>query len=142
MVVSGVVGTVSAAFSAVFYAAAAFWLRWDLALVTFVLAPLFLLAARRFSGRIKEASQDERVADGAITSVVEESLGNVVLTQAYNRQGDEAKRLDREARAWMRRPSEAPASSEMYEQFVEVVETVCVLDRHRPGRLGDLGRTV
>ncbi|MCX4699735.1 ABC transporter ATP-binding protein/permease [Streptomyces sp. NBC_01352] len=127
MVVSGVVGTVSAAFSAVFYAAAAFWLRWDLALVTFVLAPLFLLAARRFSGRIREASQDERVADGAITSVVEESLGNVVLTQAYNRQGDEAGRLDREARAWMKASVRGARLSEMYEQFVEVVETVCVL---------------
>ncbi|WP_411151946.1 ABC transporter ATP-binding protein [Streptomyces sp. A30] len=127
MVVSGVVGTVSAAFSAVFYAAAAFWLRWDLALVTFVLAPLFLLAARRFSGHIREASQDERVADGAITSVVEESLGNVVLTQAYNRQGDEAGRLDREARAWMKASVRGARLSEMYEQFVEVVETVCVL---------------
>ncbi|KOG33153.1 ABC transporter ATP-binding protein [Streptomyces resistomycificus] len=127
MVVSGVVGTVSAAFSAVFYAAAAFWLRWDLALVTFVLAPLFLLAARRFSGRIKEASRDERVADGAITSVVEESLGNIVLTQAYNRQADEAKRLDREARAWMRASVRGARLSEMYEQFVEVVETLCVL---------------
>ncbi|MFE7648193.1 ABC transporter ATP-binding protein [Streptomyces phaeoluteigriseus] len=127
MVVSGVVGTVSAAFSAVFYAAAAFWLRWDLALVTFVLAPLFLLAARRFTGRVKEASQDERVADGAITSVVEESLGNIVLTQAYNRQGDEAQRLDREARAWMKASVRGARLSEMYEQFVEVVETLCVL---------------
>ncbi|MGX1270876.1 ABC transporter ATP-binding protein [Streptomyces phaeoluteigriseus] len=127
LVVSGVVGTVSAAFSAVFYAAAALWLRWDLALVTFVLAPLFLLAARRFTGRVKEASQDERVADGAITSVVEESLGNIVLTQAYNRQGDEARRLDREARAWMRASVRGARLSEMYEQFVEVVETLCVL---------------
>ena len=127
MVVSGVVGTVSAAFSAVFYSAAALWLRWDLALATFVLAPLFLLAARRFSGRIKEASQDERVADGAITSVVEESLGNVVLTQAYNRRGDEEKRLDREARAWMKASVRGARLSEMYEQFVEVVETLCVL---------------
>ena len=31
MVVSGLVGAASAAFSALFYAAAAFWLRWDLA---------------------------------------------------------------------------------------------------------------
>ncbi|MER6223189.1 ABC transporter ATP-binding protein [Streptomyces sp900105755] len=127
MVVSGVVGTVAAAFSAVFYAAAAFWLRWDLALATFVLAPLFLLAARRFSGRIKTASQAERVADGAITSVVEESLGNVVLTQAYNRRRDEEKRLDAEARAWMRASVRGARLSEMYAQFVEVVETVCVL---------------
>ncbi|MGW0875884.1 ABC transporter ATP-binding protein [Streptomyces sp. NPDC002740] len=127
LVVSGVVGTISAAFSAVFYAAAALWLRWDLALATFVLAPLFLLAARRFAGRIKQASQDERVADGAITSVVEESLGNVVLTQAYNRRRDEERRLDKEARAWMRASVRGARLSEMYEQFVEVVETLCVL---------------
>ncbi|MFF4131563.1 ABC transporter ATP-binding protein [Streptomyces mirabilis] len=127
MVVSGVVGTVSAAFSAVFYATAALWLRWDLALVTFLLAPLFLVAARRFAGRIKTASQEERAADGAITSVVEESLGNVVLTQAYNRRRAEENRLDREARAWMRASVRGARASEMYEQFVEVVETLCVL---------------
>ncbi|MET7346636.1 ABC transporter ATP-binding protein [Streptomyces mirabilis] len=127
MVVSGVVGTVSAAFSAVFYATAALWLRWDLALVTFLLAPLFLVAARWFAGRIKTASQEERAADGAITSVVEESLGNVVLTQAYNRRRAEEKRLDREARAWMRASVRGARASEMYEQFVEVVETLCVL---------------
>ncbi|WP_105974111.1 ABC transporter ATP-binding protein [Streptomyces geranii] len=127
LVVSGVVGTVSAAFSALFYSAAALWLRWDLALVTFFLAPLFLLAARRFAGRIRTASQDERVADGAITSVVEESLGNIVLTQAYNRRRDEEKRLDREARAWLRASVRGARLSEMYEQFVEVVETLCVL---------------
>ncbi|RPF34562.1 ABC transporter ATP-binding protein [Streptomyces sp. TLI_185] len=127
MVVSGVVGTASAAFSAVFYSCAALYLRWDLALATFVLAPLFLLAARRFSGRIRTASQDERVADGAITSVVEESLGNIVLTQAYNRRRDEEQRLDREARAWMTASVRGARLSEMYEQFVEVVETLCVL---------------
>ncbi|MFG1670259.1 ABC transporter ATP-binding protein [Streptomyces sp. Y7] len=127
MVVSGVVGTVAAAFSALFYSAAALWLRWDLALVTFVLAPLFLLAARRFAGRIRTASQDERVADGSITSVVEESLGNVVLTQAYNRRRAEERLLDREARAWMKASVRGARLSEMYEQFVEVVETLCVL---------------
>ncbi|MGA5503284.1 ABC transporter ATP-binding protein [Streptomyces umbrinus] len=127
MVVSGVVGTVSAVFSALFYSAAALWLRWDLALVTFLLAPLFLVAARRFAGRIRTAAQDERTADGAITSVVEESLGNVVLTQAYNRRRAEEKRLDREARAWLRASVRGARTSELYEQFVEVVETVCVL---------------
>ncbi|MEV4034862.1 ABC transporter ATP-binding protein [Streptomyces umbrinus] len=127
MVVSGVVGTVSAVFSALFYSAAALWLRWDLALVTFLLAPLFLVAARRFAGRIRIAAQDERTADGAITSVVEESLGNVVLTQAYNRRRAEEKRLDREARAWLRASVRGARASELYEQFVEVVETVCVL---------------
>ncbi|BCK69776.1 protein-tyrosine-phosphatase [Streptomyces libani subsp. rufus] len=127
MVVSGVVGTVSALFSTVFFATAAFWLRWDLALATFVLAPLFWLAARRFSGRIKAVAREERVADGAITSVVEESLGNVVLTQAYNRKAAEEKRLRREAGAWMRASVAGARMSELYEQLVQVIETLCVL---------------
>ncbi|MFG2861551.1 ABC transporter ATP-binding protein [Streptomyces sioyaensis] len=127
MVVSGVVGAVSSAFSAVFYAVAAFWLRWDLALATFVLAPLFWLAARRFAGSIRSVARDERVADGAITSVVEESLGNVVLTQAYGREGAERARLDREARAWFTASVRGARLSELYERLVEVIETVCVL---------------
>ncbi|MEU2688152.1 ABC transporter ATP-binding protein [Streptomyces hygroscopicus] len=127
MVVSGVVGTVSAVFSTVLFSLAAFRLRWDLALATFVLAPLFWLAARRFSGRITSVARDERVADGAITSVVEESLGNIVLTQAYNRKDAEERRLGREAGAWLRASVAGARMSELYEQLVEVIETLCVL---------------
>ncbi|MEU6351788.1 ABC transporter ATP-binding protein [Streptomyces sp. NPDC047072] len=127
MVVSGLVGAASAVFSALFYAAAAFWLRWDLATATFVLAPLFWLAARRFSGSIKAVSRDGRVADGAITSVVEESLGNIVLTQAYDRRDAERRRLAEEANAWFRASVRSTRLNEAYEQLVTVIETVCVL---------------
>lgn len=127
MVVSGVVGTISAVFSVVFFSAAALWIRWDLALATFVLAPLFWLSAKLFSSRIKDVSRDERVADGAITSVVEESLGNILLTQAYNRKRAEEKRLRVEAKAWMKASVTSGRLSERYSQLVEVVETVCVL---------------
>ncbi|MFE9597392.1 ABC transporter ATP-binding protein [Streptomyces hokutonensis] len=127
LVVSGVVGTASAIFSALFYAAAAFWLRWDLAAATFVLAPLFWLAARRFSGSIKDVSRAGRVADGAITSVVEESLGNIVLTQAYGRRDAERRRLNEEAGAWFRASVRSTRLNEAYEQLVSVIETVCVL---------------
>ncbi|WP_079173243.1 ABC transporter ATP-binding protein [Streptomyces monashensis] len=127
LVVSGLVGAASAAFSALFYAAAAFWLRWDLAAATFVLAPLFWLAARRFSGSIKDVSRAGRVADGAITSVVEESLGNIVLTQAYDRRDAERRRLGEEANAWFRASVRSTRLNEAYEQLVQVIETVCVL---------------
>ncbi|MBY8846713.1 ABC transporter ATP-binding protein/permease [Streptomyces sp. SP2-10] len=127
MVVSGLVGAASAAFSALFYAVAAFWLRWDLAAATFVLAPLFWLAARRFSGSIKDVSRQGRVADGAITSVVEESLGNIVLTQAYDRRDAERRRLHEEATAWFRASVRSTRLNEAYEQLVQVIETVCVL---------------
>ncbi|TQJ74775.1 ABC transporter ATP-binding protein [Streptomyces sp. SLBN-31] len=127
MVVSGLVGAASAAFSAFFYAAAAFWLRWDLAAATFVLAPLFWLAARRFSGSIKDVSRDGRVADGAITSVVGESLSNIVLTQAYDRRDAERRRLGEEANAWFRASVRSTRLNEAYQQLVAVIETVCVL---------------
>ena len=127
MIVSGVIGAVSSAFSAVFYAVAAFWLRWDLAVATFVLAPLFWLAAKHFAGSIRSVARDERVADGAITSVVEESLGNIVLTQAYGREDAERARLDREARAWFTASVRGARLSELYERLVEVIETLCVL---------------
>jgi ATP-binding cassette subfamily B protein len=127
LVVSGLIGAASAAFSALFYAAAACWLRWDLAAATFVLAPLFWLAARRFSASVKDVSRQGRVADGAITSVVEESLSNIVLTQAYDRRDAERRRLREEANAWFRASVRSTRLNEAYEQLVAVIETVCVL---------------
>ncbi|RXS67312.1 ABC transporter ATP-binding protein [Streptomyces sp. TM32] len=127
LVVTGLVQAATAVFGVIFYAGAAFWLRWDMALVTFALAPLFWIATRRFTGRVKEVSRRERAADGAITSVVEEGLVNVVLTQAYNRQYDEQQRLRREARSWLRASVTSARLNELYEQIVEVLETLCVL---------------
>ncbi|MGW8556356.1 ABC transporter ATP-binding protein [Streptomyces tubercidicus] len=127
LVVSGLVQAATAIFGVIFYTAAAFWLRWDMALVTLALAPLFVIATRRFTGRVKEVSRRERAADGAITSVVEEGLVNVVLTQAYNRQQDEQERLNREARRWFRASVTSARLNEFYEQIVEVLETLCVL---------------
>ncbi|MCT9083869.1 ABC transporter ATP-binding protein [Streptomyces fulvoviolaceus] len=127
MAVSGLIGTASALFSAVFYAAAAFWLRWDLASAAFVLAPLFWLAARRFSAGVKSVAREGRVADGAVTSVVEESLGNLVLTQAYGREDAERRRLRQEASAWFRAAVRSARLDQAYGQLVQVIETVCVL---------------
>jgi ATP-binding cassette subfamily B protein len=127
LVVSSAIGVVSAVFRIVLFSAAAIWLRWDLALVTFVLAPLLWLTAKIFTGPIRRFARSERVADGAITSVLEESLGTIELTQAYNRKPAEETRLDREAGAWMRASVSGARRSELYEQVVEVLETLCVL---------------
>ncbi|WP_427886838.1 ABC transporter ATP-binding protein [Kribbella sp. GL6] len=127
LVVSSTIGVLSAVFRVVLFSAAAFWLRWDLALLTFVLAPLLWLAAKVFSGPIRRFARSERVADGAITSVLEESLGAIELTQAYNRASAEEQRLDREAVAWLWASVNGARRSELYEQVVEVLETLCVL---------------
>jgi ATP-binding cassette subfamily B protein len=127
LVVSSTIGVASAVFRVVLFSAAAFWLRWDLALATVVLAPLLWLAANIFAGPIRKFARAERVADGAITSVLEESFGAIELTQAYNRKPAEEQRLDREAVSWLRASVSGARRSELYEQIVEVLETLCVL---------------
>ncbi|SHL59849.1 ATP-binding cassette, subfamily B [Streptomyces yunnanensis] len=127
LVVSGLVSACTAVFSTLFYGAAALWLRWELALATFVAAPIFFAATRRFTSRLREVSRRLRAADGALTSVVEETLVNVVLTQAYNRQRDEETRLSREALRWLRASVASARLNALYEQLIEVLETLCVL---------------
>ncbi|MEV7924071.1 ABC transporter ATP-binding protein [Kitasatospora sp. NPDC088264] len=72
-------------------------LRWDLTLVALVAAPLFFLTARRFAKLIRAASRERRRRSGSISAVAEESLGNIALVQAYNRQDWEHARFQRES---------------------------------------------
>jgi ATP-binding cassette, subfamily B, bacterial len=126
-VASGVIQTFTAAISAALFASAALYVRWDLALVSFAVAPLFLLAVRRFTSRVRAVAVQERASDGALTSVVEESLSNQALVQAYNRQRAEQRRLHQEGRSWLKAKMAETRLSALYDPLVEVIETVCVL---------------
>lgn len=72
-------------------------LRWELTLVALVAAPLFFLTARRFAKLIRAASRERRRRSGSISAVAEETLGNIALVQAYNRQDWEHARFQRES---------------------------------------------
>ncbi|WP_051808472.1 ABC transporter ATP-binding protein [Actinoplanes subtropicus] len=127
LVASGLIRTVTALVSVVAFAAAAFVIRWDLALVACLLVPVFWLVSRSIGGKVQAAALDERQSNGSIASVVEESLSNQAVVQAYNRQQVEERRLAKEGRTWLEaRMAEARLSS-MYGPIVQVVETVCIL---------------
>src|SRR5262249_59185350 len=72
-VLSGVASLISYVLHILFYAAALFFLRWDLALVSLVVGPLFLLIAQRFSRLIKTVSREKRRLSGSIRPVRQES---------------------------------------------------------------------
>src|SRR3954452_9932738 len=95
-VLSGVADAISYVLRIAFFVGALFYLQWDLALVSLLVAPLFFAAARRFTRLIKHASREKRRRSGSITAVAEESLSNAALVQAYNRQGTEVERFTRE----------------------------------------------
>ena len=96
LVLGGVVDAITFSLRIVVFTGVLLYLRWDLALVSLVVAPLFWLVARHFSRLIKRASREKRRRSGSISAVAEESLGNAALVQAYNRQDHEVDRFHRE----------------------------------------------
>jgi ATP-binding cassette, subfamily B, bacterial len=98
------------------------YLRWDLTLLALVVVPLFWGAARYFSRLVREASRERRRRGGALGAIAEESLGNVVLVQAYNRQAWEARRFDRENTGRFRAAMASARIRAVYAPAVELVE--------------------
>ncbi|MET8770428.1 ABC transporter ATP-binding protein [Streptomyces sp. NPDC004658] len=99
-----------------------FYLRWDLTALALVIVPLFWGAARHFSRLLKEASRERRRRSGSLSAIAEESLGNVVLVQAYNRQGWEEHRFQRENLGRFRAAMASARIRAVYGPVVEVIE--------------------
>ena len=127
VVCSGLAATVAAAFSLLLLAAAAVVISSSLAALAFAVAPLFWLVSRAFSARLARAAGQEREASSSISSVVEESLSNQALVQAFNRQSYQALRLHREGASWLRARMAENRLNAIYAPVMYIVETLCVL---------------
>ena len=127
LVLSGVVSALSYSFQLLFFLGVLFYLRWELALVSLLVVPLFWLAARRFSRLIQQAVREERRRAGSIGAVAEESLSNAALVQAYNRQDAEVLRFHRENLGSFKAQMTASRLSALFSPLVNVVELAGVL---------------
>ena len=114
-------------FQVVFYAGMLFFLDWRLALAALVAAPGFLLVSRGLSGRIQAAARDLRRRSGYIGAVAEESLGNLALVQAYDRQADEAARYRRENAGAFSAQMVATRLEALFGPLIDLVELIGVL---------------
>ncbi|MFF3859769.1 ABC transporter ATP-binding protein [Streptomyces sp. NPDC002209] len=99
-----------------------FYLSWDLTLLALIIVPLFWASARRFSRLVKAASRERRRRSGSISAIAEESLGNIALVQAYNRQGTEEGRFTRESMGRFRAEMVSARIRSVYGPIVEVIE--------------------
>src|SRR6266516_125444 len=95
-VLSGVAQSLAYAVQIAIFAGVLFYLSWELALVSLTVAPIAWVAMRYFTGRISQASREKRRRSGTLTATAAESLANVNLVQAYNRQEMEIQKFDRE----------------------------------------------
>ncbi|MBK3570536.1 ABC transporter transmembrane domain-containing protein, partial [Streptomyces sp. MBT62] len=102
LVASAPVELITSAAGALVFAAAAFRTSWQLALITLGAAPLIWLGARVFGTLMRTATRAERDSNGRLASLLEESLANMPLVQAYGRQRAESSKVHREGRTWMR----------------------------------------
>ncbi|WP_330341095.1 ABC transporter ATP-binding protein [Streptomyces sp. NBC_00557] len=99
-----------------------FYLRWDLTVLALLIVPLFWGAARHFSRLVKAASRERRRRSGSLSAIAEEVLGNVALVQAYNRQGWEERRFEREGVGRFRAVMASARIRAVYAPVVEIIE--------------------
>lgn len=113
-------------FQFVFFVGALFYLQWRLALVSLFVIPLFLLAGRYFSRKIRGATREERRRTGSISAVAQESLSNVALVQAYNLQQKEVSRFRRENEGSFVAEMAATRLDALFSPLVSVIEVAGV----------------
>lgn len=116
---SGLVQAGAGAASALLFAVAAFWVRWDLALAVCALAPLFWWTSRRLSTLMTSATRDERAGNADLTTVVAEALA------ADTRDG--AVRIHDAGARWLRAGLRQARLSQAYPAIWQLIETGSVL---------------
>ncbi|MEA2248878.1 MAG: ATP-binding cassette, subfamily bacterial, partial [Solirubrobacteraceae bacterium] len=124
---SGVADALSYTFNILFFGAALFYLQWDLALVSLVVAPFFWIVSRRFSKLIRRASREKRRRSGSISAVAEESLANTQVVQAYNRQDSEVERFHRENLGSMNATLASTRLRALFTPMVDLIELLGAL---------------
>lgn len=121
---SGIVGALGQVMRLGIFIGLLLVLRWDLTLAALVIAPLFWVTARRFARLIRAASRERRRRSGSISAVTEESLGNIALVQAYNRQDWEHARFQRENLGRYHAAMASTRIGALYGPIVDFVELV------------------
>src|SRR3954452_4585878 len=127
LVLSGIAGLVLSVVRIVVFGGLLLALDWQLALVSLVVIPVFWVATRTFSRRIKQASTEVRRRSGSIASVVEENLGNASLVQAYGRGQAEVGRFTAQSLGSVAAALRATRISALFRPVVDLVETVGVI---------------
>ena len=126
-VLSGIADALSASLRIIFFSAALFYLDWRLALVALVVTPIFLVVARSFSRLIKQASREKRRRSGSLSAVAEESLGNLMLVQASNREDAELERFERENEGIIQAELASTRIRGLFSPAVDLVELIGVM---------------
>ena len=111
----------------VFFVGALLWLEWQLALASFVIAPLFWWVSTRFARLTRDVSRERRRRGGSLGSVTEEALANASLVQSYGREDRAVATYDGHNRAIAGAELAASRIRAIFLPLVDLAELVGVL---------------
>ena len=127
LLISGTASALSHAVRIVFFAGALIYLRWELALVSFAVAPLFWLVSRRVSARLKRNARERRRRSGSVSAAAQESLNNMTLVQAYGREAEVIDRFQRHGWSRLRAQMASVRARATFTPLIDLIEMCGVL---------------
>lgn len=111
----------------VFFLAALFYLDWQLTLAALVIVPVLWWVAGHFAAFTKDVSRERRRRGGSLSSITEESLGNLSLVQTYGREEEAGRGYHRQNRAIMDAEMAGARVRALFTPAVDLSELVGVL---------------
>src|SRR5436309_1681669 len=97
------------------------WLDWQLAMVLIAAAPVLFVALSVYSSRIQERSRAERKREGALASVVHETLGTIRMSRIFNQEEEARRRFHAESAASLESGLAATMTGERFSWMMDVL---------------------
>jgi ABC-type multidrug transport system fused ATPase/permease subunit len=101
-----------------------FWVDWQLALAGMIAVPVLFLLLYRYTREIRRLSRIERRREGALASVLHETLGAMRLTHIFDQRNAAGRRFHEESYASLQTAYEATMTGARFGWTADLVRTV------------------
>ena len=101
-------------------------MNWKLALITFAVLPLIVVATRIFRDRVRDSYRRIRIAIARINSYLQEHVSGMVVLQLFNREGKAYERFSEINRSHMDAYKDAILAYALYYPAVEVFSSIAI----------------
>jgi ABC-type multidrug transport system fused ATPase/permease subunit len=98
-----------------------FWLDWRLSLVVVAAAPVLFVALSIASRHIQERARAERKREGALASVVHETLGTLRMSRVFTQEDEATRKFHLESAASLESGLAAAMAGERFSSMVDIL---------------------
>jgi ATP-binding cassette subfamily B protein len=102
------------------------WMNWELALITFAVLPLIVVATKIFRDRVRDSYRRIRTAIARINAYLQEHVSGMVVLQLFNRERKAYDRFSEINRSHMDAYKDAILAYALYYPVVDFLSTVAI----------------